>query len=69
MKTKTNAAQPIIVKGAIYHFIKSGNLVRAIEKVKPSRAADSQWVVERVNGDSAGKRMIVQERSLVEYGY
>ncbi|WP_186214725.1 hypothetical protein [Burkholderia gladioli] len=46
-----------------YVFGKSGNLVRAIEPSEPYRG-QSTWVVERVAGATAGKRMVVPARSL-----
>lgn len=47
--------------GQVKVFIKSGNEVRLIKR---SGALD--WVVERTQGESRGKRMICPERALVE---
>ncbi|HIH2744947.1 TPA: hypothetical protein ACYLN4_000613 [Burkholderia lata] len=46
-----------------YVFGKSGNLVRAIEPSEPYLGQPT-WVVERVAGESAGKRMVVPAGSL-----
>lgn len=48
-----------IETGKIYTFTKSGNKVRAIEP-----AGKKLWTVERVDGASIGKRMIVVENAL-----
>jgi hypothetical protein len=42
-------------------FIKSGNEVRLVE-----RSGQGDWVVERTQGASRGKRMICPERALVD---
>lgn len=46
-----------------YVFGKSGNLVRAIEPSEPYLGRPT-WVVERVAGETAGKRLVVPARSL-----
>lgn len=48
-----------IVPDKTYQFTKSGNLVRAV-----GRSGGKLWTVERVDGASAGKLMIVHERTL-----
>lgn len=48
----------------IYYFTKSGNRVRAIEISEPYRGQEC-WSVERVDGTSKGKGMIVPARALV----
>lgn len=52
-----------IVPGRTYRFTKSGNLVRTVGK-----AGGKLWTVERVDGASAGKLMIVHERTLHPLG-
>ena len=48
--------------GQIYRFKKSGNLVRTLSsKATPEGV---EWVVERTQGQSAGKQMLVFERAL-----
>jgi hypothetical protein len=50
-----------VQKDELKIFAKSGNEVRLIE-----RSGKDDWVVERTQGASKGKRMICPERSLVE---
>jgi len=50
--------------GELYYFKKSGNQVKTIEPVG-AHMPNQCWVVERIDGDSKGKRMIVQENALV----
>lgn len=50
--------------GSIYFFTKSGNEVRAIALAEPYRGL-ACWTVERTQGVSAGKQMIVPARALV----
>lgn len=50
--------------GELYYFTKSGNQVKAIEPVW-AHMPNQCWIVERTDGDSKGKRMIVNERALV----
>lgn len=52
-----------IEQSKTYVFEKSGNLVRAIAPSAPHRGM-AMWEVERVAGQSAGKRMQVPARSL-----
>lgn len=47
----------------IYYFRKSGNRVRAVEPT--TYGGRGNWVVQRVDGASAGKEMIVPGRALV----
>jgi hypothetical protein len=54
-----------IQQGVVYWFIKSGNQVRAIEPIE-RKDGTREWVVERVSGESAGKRMLVPEMTLVQ---
>jgi hypothetical protein len=49
--------------GGVYVFEKSGSDVRALAPSEPY-SGKATWLVERVSGSSAGKRMIVPERSL-----
>lgn len=51
--------------GKTYIFIKSGNEVRVIAPAEPYLGLP-MWEVERTKGASAGKRMSVPERALVE---
>lgn len=50
--------------GSVYFFTKSGNEVRAIARAEPYCGL-ACWTVERTQGVSAGKQMIVPERALV----
>jgi len=50
--------------GELYYFLKSGNQVKAIEPVG-AHMPDQCWIVERTEGDSKGKRMMVPEGALV----
>ena len=50
--------------GATYVFQKSGNRVRAVQPT--NYGGVGSWVVERVDGRSAGKKMVVHGRALVE---
>lgn len=54
----------MVTIGLIYFFTKSGNEVRAIARAKPYGGLTC-WTVERTQGVSAGKQMIVPERALV----
>lgn len=54
----------MIQVGQIYFFTKSGNKVKVIEQSSPYMGL-ACWVVERTDGASAGKQMVVPERSLV----
>lgn len=47
-----------------YFFTKSGNEVRTVEPAAPYQGQPC-WTVERTQGASAGKQMIVLERALV----
>lgn len=49
--------------GDVLIFKKSGNEVVLIEQVAGSSPVD--WIVERTKGESAGKRMICRESSLL----
>lgn len=53
-----------IAVGKTYFFTKSGNQVRVIEPSSPYKGQPC-WTVERTNGRSAGKRMIVPAKALV----
>lgn len=53
----------IVESDELYIFTKSGNEVRTISREKPCMKAPC-WLVERTQGKSAGKRMIVLERAL-----
>jgi len=54
----------MIQRTQVYYFTKSGNRVRAVE---PTRyGGRGNWVVERTEGASAGKRMIVPGDALVK---
>lgn len=50
--------------GHVYVFTKSGNRVKAIAPTTRHRNMP-MWEVERVDGQSVGKRMDVPERALV----
>jgi hypothetical protein len=52
-----------IRRGHLYVFRKSGNLVRAIEPT--SYGGHGNWTVQRVDGASAGKELIVPGRALL----
>lgn len=52
-----------MVVGNVYIFLKSGNLVRALNPTGYGGAGNC--VVERVDGQSVGKQMIVGGHSLV----
>jgi hypothetical protein len=52
-----------IEAGSVYVFEKSGSDVRAMAPGEPY-CGRATWLVERVSGSSAGKRMIVPEGSL-----
>lgn len=52
-----------IKAGVTYIFTKSGNKVRAIAPTTRYRGMP-MWEVERVDGQSVGKRMDVPERAL-----
>lgn len=54
----------MVSAGSIYFFTKSGNEVRAIARVEPYHGL-ACWTVERTQGVSAGKQMVVPERALV----
>lgn len=58
--------------GELYYFTKSGNQVKVIEKSEPYMGQPC-WRVERTEGSSKGKGLIVPERALVknldEYNY
>lgn len=55
-----------IVAGGEYFFKKSGNKVRAIAPSEPVKGdPEPSWTVERVDGASKGKQMLVYERALV----
>lgn len=54
----------MVAAGSIYFFTKSGNEVRAIAPAEAYRGL-ACWTVERTQGVSAGKQMIVPERALV----
>lgn len=53
-----------VVAGNLYIFVKSGNIVLAIANID---AAGDQWLVQRTHGDSAGKRMICNASSLLDF--
>jgi len=52
-----------IEKDRTYIFAKSGNKVRAITRCGGKKDAP-QWLVERIDGASNGKRMIVSASTL-----
>ena len=54
----------LIEQGVTYIFVKSGNRVRAIAPVEPC-FGEPTWQVERTEGASAGKRMLVPASALV----
>ena len=54
----------IMERGKLYIFTKSGNEVRTISRDEPWLKKPC-WLVERTQGKSVGKRMIVLERTLV----
>jgi hypothetical protein len=59
-------AQNIVVPGGVYVFTKSGYQVRAIRVYHgPWSREETEWEVERVDGGSAGKRMLVRAGALV----
>lgn len=49
--------------GKTYVFTKSGNKVRALEQTGKNRIA-TFWLVERLDGESKGKQMIVTADAL-----
>jgi hypothetical protein len=55
-----------IIAGQNYIFTKSGSEVRAIAPTTRYRGMP-MWEVERTQGDSAGKRMDVPARALVQH--
>lgn len=55
-----------IEAGKTYIFSKSGNEVRAVAPDLPNLGLEA-WEVERTQGASAGKRMIVLARTLVPH--
>jgi hypothetical protein len=48
--------------GSIYRFAKSGHLVKALEPT--NYGGRGNWVVQRINGASAGKGMVVARTAL-----
>jgi len=52
-----------IQQNQVYYFIKSGNRVRAIAPAPPHQGLPC-WTVERTEGASAGKQLIVLARAL-----
>lgn len=50
-----------MVPGEVKIFTKSGNKVRLIE-----RSSGNEWVVERTDGSSKGKRLICRESALID---
>lgn len=50
-------------RGRLYVFCKSGNLVRAIAPTTYGERGN--WVVQRVDGASAGEELIVRGRALI----
>lgn len=56
----------VISRNKTYVFTKSGNRVKAIEPT--SYGGRGNWVVERADGASAGKQMVVPGRSLSKVG-
>ncbi|RQR65392.1 hypothetical protein DIE18_02670 [Burkholderia sp. Bp9125] len=52
-----------IQSGKVYRFEKSGNLVKALTPADPY-LGQPMWVVERVEGQSAGKQLQVPARAL-----
>lgn len=58
---KSKGKSTVVKVGKIYRFSKSGNLVRVV-----SWHAGKLWTVERVDGASAGKEMLVHERTLTQ---
>lgn len=54
----------IVSVGSICIFSKSGNEVCVIARAEPYLGLEC-WTVERTQGVSAGKQMIVPERALV----
>jgi hypothetical protein len=52
-----------IRRNRTYYFRKSGNQVKTIEPT--NYGGRGNWVVERTDGASAGKQMVVPGRALV----
>lgn len=61
LSTSTNRKVTPMESGQTKIFTKSGNEVRLVE-----RSSEGEWVVERTQGASRGKRMICPERALVD---